>query len=60
VLTRTKPPIDTCPGDPPDLGRVANDEIKRIYEARPDKPPAWVVSPPLNNVEAALEEMDRG
>jgi predicted TIM-barrel fold metal-dependent hydrolase len=61
VLTLSNPPIETIagPGDTPDLARVANDELKKICEARPDKFPAWIASLPLNNVEASLEEMDR-
>ena len=43
----------------PDLARVANGELKKICEGRPDKFPAWVASLPLNNVEASLQEMDR-
>jgi uncharacterized protein len=61
VLTLSSPPIETIagPGDTPDVARVANDELKKICEARPDKFPAWVASLPLNNVEASLEEIDR-
>jgi predicted TIM-barrel fold metal-dependent hydrolase len=47
------------PGDAPALARVANDELKKICDGRPDKFPAWVASLPLNNVDASLEEMDR-
>src|SRR6266481_4754663 len=61
VLTLSNPPIETIadPGDTPDLARVANNELKKICKARPDKFAAWVASLPLNNVEASLEEMDR-
>jgi predicted TIM-barrel fold metal-dependent hydrolase len=63
VLTLSTPPIEAIadPGDAPDLARIANDELRKICEARPDKFPAWVASLPLNNVEASpsLEEMDR-
>src|SRR6478672_3254294 len=50
VLTLSSPPIETIagPGDTPDLARVANDELKKICEARPHKFPAWVASLPLN------------
>src|ERR1700730_3549080 len=60
VLTLSNPPIETIagPGDTPELARVANDELKKICETRPDKFPAWVASLPLNNVEASLEEID--
>ena len=55
------PPLEAIagPGDSPRLARLANDELKRICDTRPDKFPAWVASLPLNNVEAALAEMDR-
>jgi predicted TIM-barrel fold metal-dependent hydrolase len=61
VLTISNPPLEAIagPGDSPLLARLANDELKRICEARPDMFPAWVASLPLNNVEASLEEMDR-
>lgn len=61
VLTLSNPPIETIagPGDAPDLARLANDELRRICAARPDKFPAWVASLPLNNVEASLAEIDR-
>ena len=61
VLTISNPPLEAIagPGDSPALARLANDELKRICDTRPDKFPAWVASLPLNNVEAALAEMDR-
>jgi uncharacterized protein len=61
VLTISSPPLEAIagPSDSPVLARIANDELKRICEARPDKFPAWVASLPLNNVEATLGEMDR-
>ena len=61
VLTLSNPPIETIagPAETPQLARVANDELNRICETRPDKFPAWVASLPLNNVEASLEEIDR-
>ena len=61
VLTISNPPLEAVagPGDSPTLARLANDELKRICDACPDKFPAWVASLPLNNVEAALAEMDR-
>lgn len=60
VLTISNPPLEAIagPGDLPALARLANDELKRICNTRPDKFPAWVASLPLNNVEAALAEMN--
>src|SRR5215470_18296196 len=56
VLTLSNPPIETIaePGDSPGLARLANDELRKICAARPDRFPAWVASLPLNNVEASL------
>jgi predicted TIM-barrel fold metal-dependent hydrolase len=61
VLTISNPPLEAIagPDDSPRLARLANDELKRICDTRPEKFPAWVASLPLNNVEAALAEMDR-
>jgi hypothetical protein len=41
VLTLSNPPIETitAPGDTPELARVANDELRKICEAQPDKFP---------------------
>jgi uncharacterized protein len=61
VLTISNPPLEAVagPDDSPVLARLANDELKRICDTRPDKFPAWVASLTLNNTEAALAEMDR-
>ena len=45
--------------DAPAIARLANAELKKICESRPDKFPAWVASLPLADVDASLEEMDR-
>src|ERR1044072_9984400 len=39
VLTISNPPLEAIagPGDSPALARLANDELKRICDARPDK-----------------------
>ena len=61
VLTLSGPPIEAIasPADAPSLARLANDEMKKICDTRPDKFPAWSASMPMNNVQGALEEMDR-
>src|SRR5258708_14923400 len=61
VLTLSGPPVEAIasPGDAPGLARLANDELKKICDTRPDKFPAWSASMPMNNVQGALEEMDR-
>lgn len=43
----------------PEIARIANDGMARIRDARPDRFPAFVASLPMNNVPAALVEMDR-
>lgn len=61
VLTLANPPIEAVagPADSPALARLGNDELRRACATRPDKFPAWAAALPLNNVSAALEEMDR-
>lgn len=43
----------------PELARIANDDMAAICAKYPKKFPVFVASLPLNNVPAALEEMDR-
>ena len=43
----------------PDFARTANDGMAEICARWPDKFPAFVATLPMNNVPAALEEMDR-
>lgn len=43
----------------PEFARVANDSMKEICDRWPDRFPAFVASLPMNNVPAALAEMDR-
>jgi len=43
----------------PGLARIANDGMAQIRDQRPDRFPAFVASLPMNNVAAALAEMDR-
>jgi predicted TIM-barrel fold metal-dependent hydrolase len=61
VLTLSNPPIEMIAGPEasPALARLANDGMARIRDAHPDKFPAFVASLPMNNVAAAIEEMDR-
>src|SRR3982074_52701 len=46
VLTLSNPPLEAIAGptDSPRLARLANDELKRICDTRPDRFPAWVAS----------------
>ncbi|HEY7742857.1 MAG TPA: amidohydrolase family protein [Burkholderiales bacterium] len=61
VLTLSLPAIEFLAGpeESPALARLANDGMAEIVAARPDLFPAFVASLPMNNVPAALEEMER-
>jgi predicted TIM-barrel fold metal-dependent hydrolase len=61
VLTLSLPAIEFLagPDESPALARLANDSLAEIVAAHPDLFPAFVASLPMNNVPAALEEVDR-
>jgi predicted TIM-barrel fold metal-dependent hydrolase len=61
VLTLSLPAIEFLAGpeDAPALARIANDGMAEICARHPDLFPAFVASLPMNNVPAALAEMDR-
>jgi predicted TIM-barrel fold metal-dependent hydrolase len=61
VLTLALPPPEVLAGPDvsPDLARMANDDMAGICARWPEKFPAFVASLPMNNVPAALAEMDR-
>jgi len=61
VLTLSLPAIELLAGpeDSPALARLANDGMAEIVARYPDQFPAFVASLPMNNVQAALDEMDR-
>ncbi len=61
VLTLALPPPEALGGPDlaPELARVANDGMARMVARWPQRFPAFVASLPMNNVPAALEEMDR-
>lgn len=61
VLTLSIPSPELV-GDPdlsPGFARIANDGMAEMVKKWPKKFPAFVASLPMNNVPAALEEMDR-
>jgi predicted TIM-barrel fold metal-dependent hydrolase len=60
ILTLSMPPIEflASPEDSPGLARLANDGMAEIVARHPDYFPAFVASLPMNNVPAALAEMD--
>ena len=61
VLTLGQPTPELAAGPQlsPELARLANDGMACIRDAHPERFPAFVASLPMNNLPAALEEMDR-
>src|SRR5437588_129496 len=61
VLTLGLPPPELLggPAFSPELARIANDGMAEMGRKWPRQFPAFVASLPMNNVPAALEEMDR-
>jgi len=61
ILTLSLPAIEFLarPEESPALARLANDGMAEIVAEHPDTFPAFVASLPMNNVPAALTEMDR-
>jgi predicted TIM-barrel fold metal-dependent hydrolase len=61
VLSLAAPPIEAlaAPAESPALARLANDSMAEIAAAHPDRFPGFIASMPMNNVEAAVAEIDR-
>jgi predicted TIM-barrel fold metal-dependent hydrolase len=61
VLSLAAPPIEALAGADasPDLARLANDSMAEIVRAHPDRFPGFIASMPMNNVDAAVREIDR-
>ena len=61
VLTLSLPAIEFLAGpeESPALAKLANDGMAEIVASHPDQFPTFVASLPMNNVPAALAEMDR-
>ena len=61
VLTLSLPAIEFLagPDESPVLARLANDSMAEIVATHPEQFPVFVASLPMNNVPAALDEMDR-
>jgi len=61
VLSLANPPPEV--GGPPDiaaeLARIANDSLADICSKYPERFPTFVAAVPMNNIEAALVEIDR-
>jgi uncharacterized protein len=61
VLTLSLPAPELVGGPElaPELARIANDDMAAMVARWPEKFPAFIASLPMNNIEAALAEMDR-
>ena len=61
VLTLGQPAPEAIggPDQSPEFARIANDGMAEICRRWPDQFPAFIASLPMNNVPAALTEMDR-
>jgi predicted TIM-barrel fold metal-dependent hydrolase len=59
TLSLPSPELVGGPDLSPELARIANDGMAEMVAKWPKKFPAFVASLPMNNVPAALEEMDR-
>ena len=61
VLSLANPPIELLapPDKSPDVARFANDGLAEVCGRHPDRFPAFIASLPMNNVDAALGEIDR-
>lgn len=61
ILTLSMPPIEEFapPDKAVDLARLANDEMAELVAKYPDRFPGAVAALPMNNMDAALKEVDR-
>ncbi|BCJ68740.1 amidohydrolase family protein [Polymorphospora rubra] len=59
ILTLSSPPIELLagPADSPALARLANESMRELCDRYPDRFPAFVASLPMNNPDAALDEL---
>jgi predicted TIM-barrel fold metal-dependent hydrolase len=59
ILTLSSPPIELLagPGESVALARLANESMLELCEKHPDRFPAFVASLPMNNPDAALDEL---
>lgn len=61
IITLAAPPIEAL-GDPRvsrDMAMLANDELARLVDEHPDRFAGFAASLPMNDVDAALRELDR-
>ena len=61
VLSLANPPLEliASPDRTPELARIANDALAELCRKHADRFPAFVAALPMNNIVAALAEIDR-
>jgi aminocarboxymuconate-semialdehyde decarboxylase len=61
IISMSQPPIDVLggPDETPNLARIANDGMAEICRQHPARFPSFLMSPPMNNPDAAVKEIDR-
>jgi predicted TIM-barrel fold metal-dependent hydrolase len=61
VVSLAAPPIEAlgAAGQSPELAQLANDGMAELVRKYPDRFPGFVAGLPMNNVDAAVEEIDR-
>jgi uncharacterized protein len=61
VLSLANPPLELVapPDQTPELARIANDALSEICRKHPDRFPTFIAALPMNNIDAALVEIDR-
>ena len=61
VLSLANPPIELLagPDETPELARMANDGLAELTRLHPNRFPAFIAALPMNNIDAALAEIDR-
>lgn len=61
IICLAAPPIEAMagPDKSPDFARLANDGMAEYVDKYPDRFPAFIASMPMNNPDAACDEIDR-
>jgi predicted TIM-barrel fold metal-dependent hydrolase len=61
IISLAAPPLESLgdPAETADLARLANDEMAELVHSRPDTFVGFVAGLPMNDVDAALAEIDR-
>jgi predicted TIM-barrel fold metal-dependent hydrolase len=61
IISLAAPPLESLgePSETVDLARLANDEMAELVRSRPDTFVGFVAGVPMNDVDAALTEIDR-